>query len=199
MRIVKEGDKRTVLCHQCGKSTATYLLRDVDFSDRSGTVKNILAAVCDQCDAVVAIPAQSTPRIKAEFDQSRAPLEVRVPAHFLDILNLATHKIDASLDEDFNKTLLLYYLHALTSGRYPQEELKPLLSSELAQARSSKRLSMKVSKKQQGELSLLMEQQSIRNNSDVIKAVILKINEDIVQEKNLSLLPELRNVAATFC
>ncbi|MDW5498895.1 hypothetical protein R6Y99_03660 [Pseudomonas lundensis] len=198
MKIVKEGDTRSVLCQNCGKSVATYRLRDVDFSDRRGTVKNILAAVCNQCDAVVSIPAQSTPRIKSEFEQAKSALEVRVPAHYLDILNVATQKIDDSLDEDFHKTLILYYLHALTSGRYPQQELKALLGSELAKAKSSKRLSMKVSKKQLAELNSIMEQQSLTRSSDVVKAVILKIYQDIVQEKNLAILPELRNVAAAF-
>jgi hypothetical protein len=43
-----------------------------------------------------------------------------------------------------------------------------------------------------------MEQQSLTRSSDVVKAVILKIYQDLVQEKNLGILPELRNVAASF-
>ncbi|CAI0767682.1 Uncharacterised protein [Serratia quinivorans] len=198
MRIVKEGDTRSVLCQNCGRTMATYRLRDVDFSDRCGTVRNILAAVCNQCNAVVSVPAQSTPRIKSEFEQAKSALEVRVPAHYLDILNVATQKIDDSLDENFHKTLILYYLHALTTGRYQQQELKTLLGSELANAKSSKRLSMKVSQKQLAELNSIMEQQSLTRNSDVVKAVILKIYQDLVQEKNLGILPELRNVAAAL-
>ncbi|CAI1701103.1 Uncharacterised protein [Serratia quinivorans] len=147
---------------------------------------------------MVSVPAQSTPRIKSEFEQAKSALEVRVPAHYLDILNVATQKIDDSLDENFHKTLILYYLHALTTGRYQQQELKTLLGSELANAKSSKRLSMKVSKKQLAELNSIMEQQSLTRNSDVVKAVILKIYQDLVQEKNLGILPELRNVAAAL-
>lgn len=196
MKIVKEGDTRSVLCHRCGKSTATYLLRDVDFSDRIGQVKNVLAAVCDGCQQIVSVPAQCTPQIKHAFEQTRQSLEVRVPAHYLDILNVATQKIDASLGEEFNKTLILYYLHALSSGRYAQDELKPLLSSELAQARASKRLSMKITPHQMAEITLLMRQQNIEKTSDVVRAVILKINQDLVQEKNLNGLAELRSTAA---
>lgn len=115
MRIVKEGETRTLLCHNCGKTSATYRVRDVAFSDKRGTVKNILAAVCDRCDEVAAIPAQSTARIKEAFDQSGSPLEIRVPVHYLDILYVATQKIDTTLSENFNKALILWYLHALTS------------------------------------------------------------------------------------
>jgi hypothetical protein len=57
---------------------------------------------------------------------------------------------------------------------------------------------MKVSQKQLAELNSIMEQQSLTRSSDVVKAVILKIYQDLVQEKNLGILPELRNVAAAF-
>lgn len=198
MRIVKEGDKRQVICHNCGRSEATYLLRDVDFSDKSGTVKNILAAVCDKCHEVVSIPAQSTPKIKAEYKKTKAPLEVRVPAHYLDVLNVATQKINPELDESFNRTLIMYYVHALSTGRYKQKNLANLLNDDFAKAKSSKRLSMKVNTSQLDELNSIMIQHHLRKNTDVIKAVILKINEDIVQNEKPEQLSELRNVAAAY-
>ena len=33
---------------------------------------------------------------------------------------------------------------------------------------------------------------------DVVKTVVLKIYQDLAQEKSLGILPELRNVAAAF-
>ena len=42
----------------------TFCVRDVPFSDGSGIVEQILVGVCDQCKRVIAIPAQSTPKIK---------------------------------------------------------------------------------------------------------------------------------------
>lgn len=198
MRIVKEGDKRQVICHNCGRSEATYLLRNVDFSDKSGTVKNILAAVCDKCHEVVSIPAQSTPKIKAEYNKTKSSVEVRVPAHFLDVLNVATQKINPALDESFNRSLILYYIHALNSGRYDQHGLSKFLNDELAKAKASKRISMKVNPNQLDELNAIMERQKLKKNTDVIKAVIMKINEDIVQNDKPEQLAELRNVAAAF-
>lgn len=198
MRIIKEGEIRTLVCHNCGKTTATYRLRDVDFSDQRGTVKNILAAVCDRCNEVAAIPAQSSARIKEVFAQCSLPLEVRVPAHYLDILTVATQKIDRSLSDNFSKALILWYLHALTSGRYPQTELSALLNSDMADAKASRRLSMKITDRQQAELNQLMQQQGMKKTSDVVKAVILQIHQDLVLEQNLSGLPELRNMAAAL-
>ncbi len=198
MRIVKEGDKRQVICHNCGRSEATYLLRNVDFSDKSATVKNILAAVCDKCHDVVSIPAQSTPKIKAEYNKIKSSVEVRVPAHFLDVLNVATQKINPALDESFNRSLILYYIHALNSGRYDQHGLSKFLNDEFAKAKASKRISMKINTNQLDELNAIMERQKLKKNTDVIKAVIMKINEDIVQNDKPEQLSELRNVAAAF-
>lgn len=67
--MIIEGDKRQVICPKCGLSHATYTLRDIDFSDNSGTVKNVLAGVCDSCNEVVSIPKQSITRIKEYYSK----------------------------------------------------------------------------------------------------------------------------------
>lgn len=198
MKIVKEGDKRQVVCPNCGLTHATYTLQDIHFSDQSGTVKNVLAAVCDTCNTVVSIPKQSTAKVRAEYNKSRTPVDVRLPAHYLDILTLAAQRIDPSLTDNFNKPLVLYYLHALSSGRYSAVNLNLLLNSEIAKAKASKRFSVKVNENSLKEIKALMETQGLKNNTDVFKTVILKINEDIVQPKNPKNLPELQSFAAAF-
>jgi hypothetical protein len=198
MKIVKEGDKRQVVCPRCGLSHATYLLRDIDFSDNSGTVKNVLAGVCDRCEQVVSIPKQSTAKVRAEYNKIKTPVDLRVPAHYLDILTLASQKIDPTLPESFNKPLVLYYLHALSSGRYSANNLSALLNSDLAKAKASKRLSLKLNDKSLSEIESLMYSQGLKNNTEVFKSLILKINEDIVQPKIPLHLDELKNFAAAF-
>ncbi len=198
MKIVKEGDTRQVVCPDCGLSHATYLLRDIDFSDQSGTVKHVLAAVCDSCDQVVSIPKQSTAKVRAEYNKIKKPIDVRVPAHFLDILNLASQKIDPDLPESFSKPLVLYYLHALSSGRFCTRNLNQLLNTDIASAKASKRISLKLNPKSLADIEHLMTSQGLRSNTDVFKTVILKINEDIVQQDNPKYLPELQNLAAAF-
>jgi hypothetical protein len=198
MKIVKEGDKRQVVCPKCGLSHATYALRDIDFSDNSGTVKNVLAGVCDSCNEVVSIPKQSTAKVKAEYNKVKIPVDVRVPAHYLDILTVASQIIEPSLTENFNKPLVLYYLHALSSGRYSAENLGSLLSADIAKAKASKRLSLKLNQNSLDEIDSLMKTQGLKNNTEVFKSLILKINEDIVQPKIPRHLSELKNLAAAF-
>jgi hypothetical protein len=198
MKIVKEGDSRQVICPECGLTHATYQLRDVNFNDDSGIVKNILAAVCNHCNTVVSIPKQSTAKVRAEYNKIKTPIDVRLPAHFLDILNIATQKIDASLGDNFNKALVLYYLHALSSNRFSQNDLGLLLTSDLAKAKASKRFSVKLNEKSINEIKSLMASQKLKNNTEVFKSLILRINEDIVQPKKPKHLAELQNFAAAF-
>lgn len=65
MKLLFEGDHGKALCEYCQKVvTTTYVRRTAPFSDGHGEAKSILAGVCDVCDTIVAIPAQSAPVLK---------------------------------------------------------------------------------------------------------------------------------------
>lgn len=54
------GNKSRAVCESCESVVdTTFAIRDVSFNDGVGIAKDILVAVCDQCDDVVAIPGQS--------------------------------------------------------------------------------------------------------------------------------------------
>ena len=73
MSPYKPGDKSKAICRVCEEIVSTtFEHRNVPFDEGSSTVKGILAGVCDQCSAVVSIPAQSTPEIKQAVDHTRA-------------------------------------------------------------------------------------------------------------------------------
>jgi hypothetical protein len=72
MKLLFEGDHGKGLCEYCQQVvTTTYVRRDAPFSDGHGEAKNILAGVCDVCDTIVAIPAQSTPALKEAGKEDR--------------------------------------------------------------------------------------------------------------------------------
>jgi hypothetical protein len=198
MRVVKEGDKGKAVCEFCGLSTTTYALRDVDFSDKRGTVKNIIVGVCDKCGGVASIPSQSVPQIKSEYNKTLKPLETRVPAHFIDILNLAIKKIDKDLDEKFSKTLFLYYLHNFSTGKFSDKNVSKLLESEISKAKLSKRFSIKISKKTEREIDVFITHSGLKSKSDLVKVIILTINNDIVQAPLPKHLSELKKLAAVY-
>ncbi len=68
MKLLFEGDKCKAICEHCGPVTTTYLYRDVSLSDSGKIVKDVLVGVCDKCDSVASMPAQSTTVIKAEIE-----------------------------------------------------------------------------------------------------------------------------------
>jgi len=184
MKIVKEGDKSKAVCQFCGLVAITYNLRDVPFSDNNGIVRNILAGVCDKCGNVASIPRQSTPKIKAAYNEAKKSAEFRVPAHFIDILSLASYRIDEEMGDILSKPLLLYYVHKLNTGSISSSRLK--------------RLSLKITERTEKELSSVVKKTGLQNNTDVIKGIILSIYEDIVQPKIPKHIKELKSIAATF-
>ena len=114
MKILKVGDTTKVVCDNCQSfQNTTFKLRDTPFSDGSGIVKNVLVGVCNACDSVVVLPHQSTPAVKNQIDIQRKTLESRVPAHMVDILNLATNELGAG--SEFIPSMIKFYIHSLAN------------------------------------------------------------------------------------
>jgi len=182
MNILKIDDKGKAACDDCQAFVkTTYLLRDVPFSDQSGIVKNVLVGVCDQCDSVVSLPHQSTPLVKAQREKQRGTLESRVPAHFIDILNLASFELGGSID--FTATIIRYYLHNLSNNNLSKKEINNYLTADLAKGKAQKRLSIK-GRNITLDIDRLKKITHISSTSKLIKIIILKINEDILMRKN---------------
>lgn len=187
MNILKVGDKGKSPCNKCEAFVSTtYKLKDVPFTDKSGIVKNVLVGVCDCCDSVVALPHQSTPAVKKQLEKQKASLESRVPAHMVDILNLASDKLGANTD--FVPNIVRYYLHALSNEELSHKDMAKYLESNLAKGKSEKRLSIK-GKNVITDIEKLKKLTNIDSTSDLIKTVILQINNDILIQKNTNTKP----------
>ncbi|ARU55871.1 hypothetical protein OLMES_1797 [Oleiphilus messinensis] len=194
MKILKEGDTKKVACERCGCfQNATFKLRDVPVSDGSGLVKNILVGVCDACDTVAVIPHQSTPAIKTQLDKQRKAVEGRVPSHLIDILNLASDKLGAQTD--FVPSLIKYYIHALSKNVIAPTELPVLLESELAKGRANKRISLK-GRYIAEEVERVKASAHIGSTTELLKGVVLKINDEILVHQKQDRIKELENLVA---
>jgi hypothetical protein len=194
MKIVKLEDKSTAACQSCKKFVdVTYRLRDVPLSDRSDIVKDVLVGVCDICDEVCVLPYQSVPKVSKTMEQQRKPIDSRVPAHMLDILNLASAEVGGG--SDFVPNLLKYYLHALAVNEISPARLTHYLASDLASGKSQKRISLK-GRRISEDIAKVKELTNLSSTSDIVKSVILKINDDILQKKNKKPIKVLRGIAA---
>ncbi|MBA4160411.1 MAG: hypothetical protein H0X65_23560 [Gemmatimonadetes bacterium] len=62
MHLWREGDRSEAICSACERRvTTTFQLRPYMLRESGIEVPEVLVAVCDVCDRIVAIPAQSTP------------------------------------------------------------------------------------------------------------------------------------------
>lgn len=199
MKLLQTGDKSKAICYDCkALVTTTYQRRDVPFSDGVGIVKDFLAGVCDLCDRVVSTPAQSTPAIKASRDKAMVPVEAQLPAIYMDALDLACYRVDSSVSSDFRKRLLMYYVSkssksAAWSARLVAA-LKKKTEFEVLAETARKRLSIKVTQAMADEIAVLMKTTSL-NKTDLMKSIVLQINEDIIKPKVPRYFEELQTLA----
>lgn len=196
MKIFKVGDTQKAMCEECKSiQNATFSLRDVPFSDGVGTVKNVLVGVCNTCDKVILTPQQSAPAIKRQLDKRRKSIETRVPAHMIDILNLASSELGAT--PDFSFYLMKYYFHELSNDEKSVTSLAKYLENDLAKGAADKRISLKGTLID-WELKYIKDYSHLTRTTDVIKAIVLKINDDILVRPKPRRINQLKGIASTF-
>ena len=194
MKIVKTEDKSTAACTTCKAFVdVTYRLRDVPLSDGGDMVRDVLVGVCDICDSVCVLPHQSVPKVSKIMERQRKTIDSRVPAHMLDILNLASAEVGGG--SDFVPNLMKYYLHALAVKEISSVRLARYLTSDLASGKSQKRISLK-GRRVSEDIEKVKELTNLSSTSDIVKSVILKINDDILQNKSKRPIKALEGIAA---
>ena len=194
MKILKVGDTKKVACDCCESfQTATFKLRDVPFSDNSGIVKNVLVGVCDHCDSVTVLPHQSTPAVRKQLEVQRQPIESRVPAHIIDILNLSSDSLGAGVD--FNQSIMKYYIHSLSTKAISALDIPSFLDSDLAKGASQKRISIK-GRYIKDEFSLIKEMTKIDTTTALLKCIVLKIHDDLLVNKDKKAIKDLQGIMA---
>lgn len=194
MNILKVGDKKRVACSNCKSFQAvTFKLKDAPFSDGSGIVKNVLVGVCDSCSSVVVLPHQSTPAVKKQLETQRKSLESRVPAHMIDILNLVSDELGGGPESI--SSIMKFYIYLLSSEVVSPRNISRYLKSDLAKGKAQKRISLK-GRRLEGDFLRLKEITKITNTTDLIKSVVLKINDDILVNKRKKPITQLKNIMA---
>lgn len=204
MKIYAAGDTSKAICESCKALVpTTFRYRDVAFDDNSGSVKDILVAVCDHCDTVVSIPAQSTPAIKRVRDTADIPLEVFLSAREIELLDVAAWRVDPNSTTRFRKPLLAYFIRRLASDPDGPKRLKASLQTMKTAATKRlsagptprKRLSCRISPTTNGMIEGLMSASGLKK-SDLVKGVVHEIERTLVTPDNPQDLQKLRDVAA---
>lgn len=196
MNILKVGDGQKGACQHCRSfQNMTFELKDVPFSDGSGVVKNVLVGVCDVCAQVGLLPHQSTPLVQKQLEVQRKALESRVPAHMIDILNLASVELGGGTD--FVPSLVKFYLYSLSRSHICPLGIADYLQTDLAKGKAQKRLSLK-GRQVTDNVSQLKVLTQISSTTDLLKGIVLKINDDVLVNKNEQTIRQLKGIVAAM-
>jgi hypothetical protein len=204
MKLYSAGDKSRAICGSCQDIVeTTFLYRDVPFDDGSGTVKDILASVCDRCSEVVAIPAQSLPAIRRARERVEVSLEAQVPASDIEVLDAAATRISHRASARHRKLLLSFYVRRMARDPQAGERLRHLFyEAKAAKPKANvkipqKRLSFKVSHDFQEEFAELTRVSGLKK-TQVLRGVVHEIRSDLVAPEHPASLPHLREMVATL-
>lgn len=207
MKLLLEGDHGRALCEHCQQVvTTTYVRRNVPFSDGHGEAKDILVGICDTCDAIVAIPAQSTPAIKEARKQQLTSIEARLPAIYLDVLDAAMHSVTKEAGVQIRKLFFSYYFRELVEQEaeaatnlhrahevFAQSLAEQMTARRLPPSHSMKRLSMKVNHYVADDFIVLL-QATHMTRTELLKSVISQIQEDVLEERNPIVISDLQRL-----
>ena len=200
MKVYKAGEKSKAICEDCGALVfTTFAYRNVPFDDGKGEVKDVLASVCDQCDRVVALPAQSTPAVRRAREIADVPLEVMLSAPEMELLDLATWRIDPESGSRLRKPLLAYYIHRLSGDPTAVARLQAkAVVRGPKMPRSVKipkrRLSVKFAAKTDASIQELMKASGL-TKSHLIRGIVHEIEDDLVRPEKPKDLQRLREIA----
>ncbi|MFC5760410.1 hypothetical protein [Rhizobium sp. GCM10022189] len=201
MKIWYAGDRSEALCETCRKVvTTTFGYHDVPFESGLAVAREIMAATCDECGTVVAIPPQSTPAIRTARDIASRSLEVVVAAPFLEMLDLAAYRIDPSAGSTLRKSLIAYFVHRSVNDEALVKRLRRNAEIHKAKWQSwkhapAKRLSMKVTSRTSEEFDELVKKSALKKTT-LIKSILMDIGREIVEPDNPPMMPELRRMVA---
>lgn len=193
MKIYKLNEKSKGICESCKKLVpTTFKLASVPFSNGHGVVDDILCATCDHCETIVSIPQQSAPRIKEAMNTKKHSIEARLPRHLLDILLLASDQFELGSPELLKDSLIRYYIGIAETDKKLLTNIKDFSTSDFAKG-SGFRLSLKVSDAIYDRFEHLRKRTSL-NKTQLLKGLILQINEDILQKPMRKRINELQKV-----
>lgn len=197
MRILKENDQTTGLCESCKtRVLVTYKYRSVFLKKTKADVPNVLVGVCDNCDEIISIPAQSFPRLKEAREKAEKRIEVRIPYELDDIIRLISDYYNVT-DSDFRSSLLRFYLYKFVQSDSLVRRIKRLSRNELAHLKARARVSMRVSDSLWNDAWVVAHQAGIDNWSSVIKGIILVAQEDVFSDRAPKRREELECIAAS--
>jgi hypothetical protein len=181
MYLVREGDQSEAVCRHCKAIvTTTYRTRTYRLVTSGVDVPGALVAVCDLCDNVATIPAQTTPRIGEALQRRKEEsLEARIPTHLEDVIRLLADHYEAPV-QTFRPGLLRFYLREMASDPEFAGRVSALARSELAKAPARARVSLRTPEPLLSEAREQARRAGIGTDAEMLRGILLAAKEDVL-------------------
>lgn len=157
----------------------TYHSRDMGVD-----VPGMLVDVCDRCDNIVAIPAQSSARYReAWVPFKEEQLEARIPTHLEDVIYMIAREFHAPV-QAFRPAVLRFYLGEMTRDAGLGERVRLLAESDLADAPARARVSLRVPAELLAAAREKAREAGIAKDSDLVRGLLLAAKEDVLDGRH---------------
>ncbi len=184
MKIWKDGDRSRTICPHCERRTEVkFQRRTVELEHPQVRAADVLVGVCRECDGIATIPRQSTPKLKHSIELPKEVVNVRVPGHLLDVLDLVADRSSGpgrAKTATLVRLLLAEFAYDLPYAR----RVRDLVGTELAQGLADRDLSLRVSAAVLANVDAAAGKLGIVSRSEVIRGVIVAVKEDVLDERN---------------
>jgi hypothetical protein len=183
--LAKAGDRAELGCPHCKRFVGTHLQARTYPETGSGiVVPGVLVHTCDDCGAIVAIPAQSTPRIREmRVPTKEEQLEARIPTHLEDVMYMLAHDFQTSV-QAFRPAVLRFYLGELLKDPALPERVRLLAGSDLADAPARARVSLRVPAELLAAARAQARAAGIAKDSDLVRGLLLAAKEDVLDGRH---------------
>jgi len=182
MHLWKEGDRSEAICRACERRVPTHFeVRRYTLRESEIEVPDVLVAVCDECDRTVAVPAQSTPKLREARERRKAEsLETKIPSHLDDVIHLLAERFATAVGA-FRPDLLRFYLGEVVSDSGFVRRVKELAESELAGGRARARISLRAPEELLGAARARARSAGITTDADLVRGIIIAAKEDVLE------------------
>ena len=183
-------------CSHCMAEVDTHMqVRTYRLHQSGIDVPGALLDVCDRCDSIVGIPAQTTPRLReARVPLKEEQLEARIPTHLEDVIYLLAHEFAAPV-QAFRPAVLRYYLAELMRDPTLAERVRLLATSDLADAPARARISLRVPTELLEDARAAARAAGIAKDSDMVRGLLLAAKEDVLDRRHPERIQRLSGAA----
>jgi hypothetical protein len=196
MELWNVGDASEALCPTCDDLVpTTFRIRSVTVDGVGQPIDDVLVAACDRCGATVAIPAQSTPRLKEALERSPAKLAARVNRKLDDALRLVAAELGVR-DCDFRSLLIRWYLARIVREPALAHRVRALAHGDLPRGPKTGRVEVRLPEPLLDAAWAWARAAGLRTRTELLEGVIALAAEDVLRHRAPARCRELREVAA---